>query len=344
MADVARTQDAGGQAPPEPTTIDLDPPGTAVLDQVGALPAEEPTQPDPRDTELTNLRQQNERLRQQVSGSSQEARRLSDENRRTAERLARLEGALDARTQPTPQEPAQPRFTRGQFKSALQKWINGDETDLDMVEEALVRLSDPARTHTPAGPAPLSQEQIEALVNNRLTELGTSEVVRSSVTRAHPEMADSSSPVYGAVWNAYDAYIADQATQIMYPPDPRFQVTIYSPDGTETKTVDARIVRQLASDVKLTMGTRQQTQNGIGQAQGGRGTVTASRQNAPVEALDLLTQAERDEIVSMQNQKAWPSSWPRDLKAAAKHIWDGFDALEKARRLDTYRNSVRTGV
>jgi hypothetical protein len=63
-----------------------------------------------------------------------------------------------------------------------------------------------------------------------------------------------------------------------------------------------------------------------------------------VEAIELLTQAERDEIVSMQQQRAWPSTWPKDPKAAARHIFDGLDAAEKSRRVTEYKRGIRGGV
>jgi hypothetical protein len=157
-------------------------------------------------------------------------------------------------------------------------------------------------------------------------------------------MGDTSSPVYNTVFNTYDAYANDQTNQLMYPSDPKFNVTIYSPDGTQSKVVDARIVRVLASDVKMQMGIRGTQQASVGQTQGGRGATTSLPANRAVEAIELLTQAERDEIVSMQQQRAWPSTWPKDPKAAARHIFDGLDAAEKSRRVTEYKRGIRGGV
>jgi hypothetical protein len=156
-------------------------------------------------------------------------------------------------------------------------------------------------------------------------------------------MGDTQSPVYATVFNTYDAYANDQTNQLMYPADPKFNVTIYSPDGTQSKTVDARIIRVLASDVKMQMGVRSTTQASVGQAQGGRGATTSSG-NRAVEAIELLTQGERDEILSMQQQKAWPSTWPKDMKAAARFIYDGLDPAEKSRRVTEYKRGTRSGV
>jgi hypothetical protein len=334
-----RTLESDSQTTEPVTTIDLREP-SEIAEVTPDLT------PDARDTELETLRQQNERLRQQVNGSSSEARRLLQEQAATNERIARLEGSLQrgaAGASPAPQETAPPpSYQRGKLKTALQKWLNGDESDLDAVEEDFGRMATIPRS-APA-PEPIKHADLQALIRSELREIGTNEVVRQSVATVHPEMGDTSSPVYNTVFNTYDAYANDQTNQLMYPSDPKFNVTIYSPDGTQSKVVDARIVRVLASDVKMQMGIRGTQQASVGQTQGGRGATTSLPANRAVEAIELLTQAERDEIVSMQQQRAWPSTWPKDPKAAARHIFDGLDPAEKSRRVTEYKRGIRGGV
>jgi hypothetical protein len=327
-----RTLESDSQTTEPVTTIDLREPS-----EIPEVTPDTHTV-DPRDTEIATLRQQNERYRQQVSGSSTEARRLVDEQRATSERIARLESALQGRGATTSDPaPVTPTFQRGKLKTALQKWLNGDETDLDAVEDDLGRLASVPRT---TSQEPVKQTDLQAMIRAELREIGTGEAVRQSVASVHPEMGDTASPVYAAVFNTYDTYANDQMNQLMYPTDPKFQVTIYSPDGTQSKVVDARIVRVLASDVKMQMGLRGTQQASVGQAQGGRGAAPST--NRAVEAIELLTQQERDEIVNFQQQHAWPSSWPKDPKAAARHIFDGLDAAEKSRRITEYKRSTRS--
>lgn len=341
-----RTHTDGSQGTPEPTTVDLrDPSEISTVD----VDVASDTTPDPRDTELTTLRQQNERLRQQVSGSGTEARRLAEEQRLSSERIARLEGALQQRGDSASQSRTGetttplPSFTKGKLKTALQKWLNGDEADLDAVEDELGRIASTPRTTTTVQ-EPVKSADLQALIRNELREIGTSEVVRQSVATVHPEMGDTTSPVYAAVFNTYDAYANDQTNRLMYPQDEKFAVTIPSPDGTQSKVVDARIVRQLAGDVKLQLGGRSIRQASVGQTQGGNGNTTSTPSNRAVEAIDLLTQHERDEILNFQQLRVWPKEWPKDIKAAAKFIYDGLDPVEKSRRVTEYKRTMRTGA
>lgn len=333
MEVASRTQVDSSQDAPEPTTIDLEPTTGSETTSGGAADGA----PDPRDTELATLRQQNERYRQQMNGSSVEARRLAEEARASNDRIARLEGLLQSRqaeTTPTLQQAA--GYPKGKLKAALQKWVNGDETDLDEVEEALGRLS--ASSMAAHGPEPLKPEAIRDLIRNELRDIGSVEVVRSSVSTHHPEMADQQSPLYGAVYAAYDLYANDQTNRVIFPRDARFETSIMSPDGTESKTVDVRLVRLLASDVRAQQQTRSTRQEGVGQVQG----AARGASGRFVDAWELFSEDEQTDFTNEAMFKGWPELKGKTPRERAKHIFQGLEASDQKRRIDGYKRSMRS--
>jgi len=343
MADDASTLQHRGQAPPAPSSlISLDDP-TDVVDTPAAPPAEDP---EALRTRLADLETQNTRYKQQLQGWETQSRRNLEERNALADRLARLEGRIDATAQDRRDaqqvlDTAPPSFN---LKAALDKYINGDDSGLGQIEEALARArSTPQTSQAP----PVTEDKIREWTRAELAQLGTRSSVQAIVGREHPELRNLQHPLYAAVYDQYETYAADDANRLMYPKDPQYEIPVPDPTGGTIKMMDARLVRQLAADLKLQggiqEGRRQEAHaSTLGTTQSGNGRATSTPVNRAVEALDLLTEGERREMQNLQAEKAWPADWPKDLKAAAKRIFDGFPDAEKARRLDAYKRTVRT--
>jgi len=285
------------------------------------------------------LEQRNAQYLRERNGWESQSRRNLDERQALTERLARLEGRLEA-SQGSASALADPTYTPGQLKSALEKWLNGDDADLAVVEQAFARL-------TPSQAATVMQpDDFKKLVRDELVELGKRSSAQNIVGSRHPDLANPQSELSRAVYEAYDNYAADGATQLMYARDPKFEVPMLGPDGGQ-KMVDARIVDRLAADMRLRgaaqEGRRQEQQaQATGSVQGGSGRATTTPQRA-IEAIELLTEGERRLLADPKIRKGWPEI-PADPKAAAKFLYDGLTPAEKAKRVAAYRASMRTGV
>ena len=93
-------------------------------------PAE--TLPIETSARITELERLQGRYREQLAGWDRHSRELTTELQATRERLARLEGVSQVTSgQPRTEER---RFAPGQLKSALTKWLNNEDADLDAVE------------------------------------------------------------------------------------------------------------------------------------------------------------------------------------------------------------------
>ncbi len=286
--------------------------------------------------ELEELRAQNKRYKEQMSGWQAQSASNKQERDALADRLARLEGHVAATAAPKTQETKPTTgLPKGKLGSALKKWLDNDETELNEIEEYL----DNARSGRRSEP-----EDIEAVVTRTLQKFGTKSTLTTQIGKAHPEMADTNSPLYGAVFDNYDAYANDPDNRVFFPKDEQFMVSVPSPDGNGVKSVDARIVRQLAAELKaqgnLHEDNRQQRETraaSFGAVQTGNGRTTGAPRSRNVEAIELLTQGERDEMQNLKMMKAWPKEWPKDEKAAAKMIYDNLTPAEKAQRTAEYR-------
>lgn len=289
-------------------------------------------------SELEELRAQNARYKQQMSGWERQSGVNKQERDAMADRLARLEGRVEATTtgKVTPVK-SQDGLPAGKLGSALRKWLDNDDSELNEVEEYLANAGKSRRHDEP---------DIEQVVTKTLQKFGTKSTLQSQIGRAHPEMGDEKSALYGAVFDQYDAYAGDPGNRLFFPEDESFMVPVPDPDSGRQKLMDARIIRQLAAELKaqgnLSQDHRQQRETrsaGFGTAQNGNGRVTGTQRNRNVEAIELLTQGERDEIANLKMMKAWPKSWPADEKGAAKMLYENLSASEKAKRLDGYRRT-----
>lgn len=329
----------------ESTTITLNDDGgirSPVTEGVGdsgtttTLPAGDSLQtPEQRIVELERLLG---RHREQLSGWDRHSRELQTELNTTRERLARLEGRTEAQVVTKAAEDL--TFTPGKMKSALQKWLNNDDSEIDQLEHVLGRSF-----NQPASVQPqLKPEDFKKLIREELVELGTKGNVQTIVGTRHPDLVDTKSQLTQAVWDEYDAYASNPENTILYGKDERYHVPMLGPDGSQ-RMVDARYVDRLAADIKLRGGIREGRQqesraSQVGGAQTGSGRTTQTNIQKSVEAIDLLSDVERQLIGDPKVRKGWPKM-PAEPKAAAKYFFDGLTPQEKDRRVQAYRDRAR---
>lgn len=299
-----------------------------------ALPTVEQT-----DTRIAELERLLGRHREQLTGWDRHSRELQNELNATRERLARLEGRSEA-TPGKPKTDDESIFTPGKMKSALQKWLNNDDSEIDQLEHILGR----SFNQPPQQQAPLKPEDFKKLIREELVELGTKGNVQTIVGTRHPDLVDTKSALTQAVWEEYDAYVANPENTLLYGKDERYHVPMLGPDGQQ-RMVDARYVDRLAADIKLRggiqEGRRQESRAAqVGAAQTGSGRSTQMNTPRSVEAIDLLSDTERQLIADPKVRKGWPKM-PAESKAAAKFYFDGLTPQEQNRRVQAYRDRAR---
>lgn len=335
MAELETTIPLSDGSDSSSVTVGLESPSTN--EQPVASPAEDAVALQAKIADLTRQADQYKRERQ---GWEIQSRRNLDERNVLAERLARIEEHLQATQQGTPRV-EEPRYSPGQLKKALKSWLDGQDTDLDMVEQALARSTIATQQPIQAAPDPTEYKR---LIREELMELGQRSTVQSIVGQNHPDMTNPQSALSRAVWDAYDAFAAAPATQFLYTKDPRFEVAMIGPDGGQ-RMVDARMVDRLAADIRLKAGVQE------GRRLEGRaaqmGGVTSSTNGRPlrrnVEAIELLTPGELALIQDPKVRKGWPKM-PSDPKAAAKYFYDNLSTTEKAKRVAEHQGRRGTVV
>jgi hypothetical protein len=285
--------------------------------------------------ELEELRAQNKRYKEQMAGWQSQSQANKQERDALADRLARLEGHVAAVSTPKTQETkTESGLPKGKLGNALKKWLDNDDTEINEIEEYLSNVRSNAQ----------KPENIEEVVTRTLQKFGAKSTLTTKIAEAHPEMADQQSELYGAIFEHYDNYASDPGNRMFFPKDDQFELPVPAPDGSGSKLMDARIVRQLAAELKArgmvtenTRQTRETRSASFGTALTGNGRTTASPRNRHVEAIELLTEGERAEMQNLRMMRAWPKEWPKDDKAAAKMIYDALPATEKAKRTAEYR-------
>lgn len=287
------------------------------------------------------LRQRNEQYLRERNGWEAQSRRNLEERQELATRLARLEGHVQATTSQSTATSPDPQYTPGQLKGALDKWLNGDAADLDMVEHALAKFEGRSAAQQ------FKPDDLKKIVREELLELGTKGNLQTIVGTRYPDMANPQSDMSKVVWQQYDAFAADTANQLLYERNPKYDVPMTGPDGSQ-RMVDARIVERLCTEVRLQggilEGRRQESQAAqIGSVQGGSGRTTTAGSRRTVEAIELLTPGELHLLQDPKIRKGWPQI-PEDAKAAAKFLYDQLPAGEKTKRLAAYRQGHRVGA
>lgn len=324
------------------TTIPLEDGSTSSSVDAGLESPDAGTLPEPSagnsdaanlQAKIAELTRQSEQYLRERKGWEQQSRRNLEEAQTLRERLANIEGRLSAPHPQVSHEPQPPTYAPGQLKRALKGWLDGQETDLDMVEQALAQAAQAARQ--PAAPQ-LDPQDYKRMIREELMELGQRSTVQTIVGQNHPDMQDPQSALSRTVWDAYDGFVTAPVTQFMFPKDPRFDVEMLGPDGAR-RTVDARVVDRLAADIRLKAGIQEgRRQEGraaqVGGVQG-TGKAPVKRQ---VEAIELLRPGELALLQDPRIRKGWPNM-PADPKAAAKHFFDGLPQVEKTRRIAEYQ-------
>lgn len=302
------------------------------------LPASDTVSTQVSDQRIADLERLLARHREQLTGWDRHSRELQTELNTTRERLARLEGRSEAIS--TPEKVVEPVFTPGKMKSALQKWLNNDDSEIDQLEHILGRsFAQPAQVQTP-----LKTEDFKKLIREELVELGTKGNVQTIVGTRHADLVDPESALTRAVWDEYDTYVANPENVLLYGKDERYHVPMLGPGGQQ-RMVDARYVDRLAADIKLRgsiqEGRRQESHAlQVGSTQTGSGRTTQMNIQRSVEAIDLLSDTERQLIADPKVRKGWPKM-PVEPKAAAKYFFDGLTPQEQNRRVQAYRDRAR---
>lgn len=344
MAESTITQSTSGQATLEPTLIDLETGSDITTSQTTTTGTTSDTTDDIEATRRENaeLKRQLERQRQQNSGAQAEARKL-------AERIAALEGHVSATA--TDRKQAQAAINAGavdtngdlteeELDDALTKWLNNDRSGLSKIKRALT-----GRPTTQLNGPSLTQEDVEKLVDNKLTRVGTAYNLQTIVGTRHPDLANPESELTQAVWDQYDNYAQAPENRLLYPSDPRKEVTMVGPGGM-TRQVDAALVDKLCLEIRssglVNEGRRQEARAAsTGNVQTGNGRAVRPNSTRSVEAIELLTPGELSMLKDPNIRKGW-AKLPADEKAAAKYLYDGFTSEEKSRRLAAYRQRNAT--
>ena len=287
---------------------------------------------------LSALESVNTRHKEQLAGWDRHSRELTAELHATRERLARLEGATQGGQTPQREEP---RFAPGQLKSALTKWLNNEDADLDQLEQVLGK----GLTRAPESSQTIKPDDVKKIIREELVDLGTKSSLQSIVGRRHPDLANPQSALSQAVWTAYDDYARDPENQLLYARDAGREVPMIGPDGSQ-KMVDARLIDRLAVELgqsgAMQEGRRQeQRASTVGGVMGGSGSAARTNGRRTVEAINLLSPAEVEYLSNPKTQRNWPKL-PKEPKAAAKFYIDGLSENERARRIATFRS--RSGV
>lgn len=315
----------------EPTTIDLDTGSTARLEAETGSTETSATDIERFRTENQNLTQQLERQRQQNSGAQAEARRL-------AERIAHLEGRMeatpaDARAASSVLNTTQGRRpTKAELAAGLNKWLHDDDSGLDVFDQLLAPQQSVSS---------ITEDAVRRIAKESVSEVGRERSLRDIVGTRHPELADPRSDFSRAVWDNIEAYENEPTNQMLYPKSESHTVLMVGPDGS-TKPVSAQLVDRLAVEMKahlgITEGRRQETRAQSVGSVTSRGNGNRSTRNV-VEAVNLLTPGELAMLRDPKIRKGWGPKLPADEKAAAKYIYDGLTPIQKTKRLEDYRAS-----
>lgn len=330
---ITLTEDGGVSSP---TSEGVDDSGNTAARTT--LPAGTSDQVQASEARIAELERLLGRHREQLSGWDRHSREQQAELHATRERLARLEGRSEVQPGQVPLE--KQTYVKGKLKSSMQRWLNNDDSELDAVESLLEQaLAQTAQTQPAFKP-----EDFKKLIREELVELGTRGNVQTIVGTRHPELADVKSQLTQAVWDEYDTYMANPENVVLYGKDERYHVPMLGPDGQQ-RMVDARYVDRLAADIKLRggiqEGRRQESRAAqVGGTQTGSGRATQTPTPRSVEAIDLLSDTERQLIQDTRVRKGWPKM-PTDPKAAAKFFFDGLSDAEKNKRVQAYRDRAR---
>jgi len=344
MAEETGTHDQDGRSDQQdaPTGQGTD---TGDATTIVAPPADDDTTPSAQAEELEQLQKLAEKAeiyKRQLHGWEQQSAKHKQENEPLKAQIAQLQQLIESRipaaTAHHPQEPygtpAQATTANGPsvgLKEAIDKYLEGDESALMEWERSRATVQQPQ---------PIN---IEEQVDKRLQTLMTTMQRQQLIGQRHAELSDTSHPLYRRVYETYDEAAAAPLYQALYPKDPQFEIVVPGPDGISSKTMDIRIVNDLALQYKLHSAAEQHKADQVGTAEsaaGGKGRGGELR----IKAWQLLTPGEKAEIQNLIVSRAIPADWPRDPKAIAKKVFEGLPKTQQEERILQFKRTARTGV
>lgn len=258
--------------------------------------------------------------RQRATTAQQEAERYKRELDEERQRRQDYENRIMAFANPQAQQP-----TYQDLQAAYEGYLNGDTTALTRFQQEQDQRQ---------------QRSIQEAVQSTLTTVLRPTQYAEKLTRDYPDLGKTDSPLYQALWQAYDAFAGDPETQLLYGEllnDKLAMRDAPSPDGSYTKPVNLRLAHVLAGRLEAQLAREQLTrarQEGrveeaqrrsaaSGEPPGGRRETTSEPD--PWEA---LSEAERRSIENLVAQGITPAGWPRvqDLgrrkQAFARHLYE----------------------
>lgn len=290
---------------------------------------------DPRDAELQQLRQQNERYKanmhgweQQSARNKQEMDQLKTQLAQTNQALQMLSGALPNQSSGQVHSATTARAQPKDLAEAMGRYLAGDDTALQGIP-----LTHQTR---PDDVVPIVQQ----VLGNYVGFLDR----QNAVMAAFPELQDRASPLYKDIYDAYDQMVQSPLAKL-YKDDPEMQIPLTAPDGSAQRQVDLRLLKDAALHVRAQRARDQGAQDenrraAVGDTMAGNGRQTQGQQQH-VEAIRLLTDGEMKQLREMITTKAWPRDWPKDERAAAKFYFDGLPEAQKAERIAAYHGARR---
>jgi DNA repair exonuclease SbcCD ATPase subunit len=320
------TQQTAGQEP-EPRTDD--PHGSATPPQQGALASQQPGQQQQHqqtwETEIQQLRQANDRHRQQIEGSAAEARRLREQNEELQQNYTALQQQLQqigtALTGGNPNAQQTPQTA----SEALQRFLSGDDSAVNGYFNPQNR-----------------DEHVRNLVNEQMTAALNILQRQQIPFQAHPELADVNSPVRRDILEAYDREVADPIVQMMFPQDQNMLVPLVGADGQQ-KQYDLRLLDRAALRAKQRVVAEQATQQehrrqqvgDVATADGGAGGENA------IDPLEMFSDSEIRQFMDHDVQRALPPEVRGDPKRVTQYLWDEMNDTSRNKRFEAYQARQR---
>ena len=258
--------------------------------------------------------------RQRATTAQQEAERYKRELDEERQRRQEYENRILAFANPQAQQPVYQ-----DLQAAYEGYLNGDQTALTRFQQEQEQRQ---------------QRSIQDAVQSTLTTVLRPTQYAEKLTRDYPDLGKTDSPLYQALWQAYDSFASDPETQLLYGELLNDKLALRdapSPDGSYTKPVNLRLAHVLAGRIEAQLAREQL----IKARQEGR-TEEAQRRSAASgeppggrresasepDPWDALSEPERRSIENLVAQGITPAGWPRvqDLgrrkMAFARHLYE----------------------
>jgi hypothetical protein len=250
---------------------------TVALPSAGSLGEASASTPDWQ-AERDELVRINERYKQQLQGWETQSQQHRDENQQLRDQLNQMQQALGTIGAPSSNSGVPVMTPSASLEDAMRAAYDGDiETALGTVKSWDTQHR---QNQVPGG---ITREELEAALNERTMQAQRTQLIG----QAHPELQDVNSSLYKAVYEQYERLAADPLYQAMFPADEGMKASVRSPDGMGTKSMDVRIVNDIAAKLKIGLAQQQGRQEAeaaatVGSVAGGpeQGTRTPSTAQA----------------------------------------------------------------